>query len=215
MESHQPVDVLGRIAREHKPTGLPEDVHASVLDIGLRQPRCAAKVADVGALQQQRVDICGRPPEESFHQAGLAPMCSQVPGVLESTAPCFDQDCVGIERAVVHQVRSHREGPKLHRPTVAQVSSGTEIRASRREEKRLFENALGRLSDVQRDRRVNARCQAVVVRMAMGDDDAEQRGVVGLQSRDRGEGHVLLEGRVKWEAYIEHQASAVMLELDA
>jgi hypothetical protein len=51
--------------------------------------------------------------------------------------------------------------------------------------------------------------------MAMGDNDAEQRGVVVLQPRDPGEGHVVFWECVEREAQIENQPSTVMLELDA
>ena len=66
-------------------------------------------------------------------------MTSQVPGVEESVAPSLHQQRVGVEAAVVGEVRGHGEGADRDRDPVDQVAGRVQRRACGAEERGCIE----------------------------------------------------------------------------
>jgi len=102
----------------------------------------------------------------------------EVPGIEHLLPVRFDLQGVGIERGVIDQVRPDPEGTDVEILTVPQECGRLRHHRVPQEECRLRQDAGRSLAHEDGDVRVRSFQQAVVVQMAVADDDSEQRGVV-------------------------------------
>ena len=77
-------------------------------------------------FHQQSIDVSRRVRDHRLEEASLAPVPPEVTGVEHSLAVCLDQQGVGIERAVIDQIRRHTERPDLQRCPVLDEARGSE-----------------------------------------------------------------------------------------
>ena len=77
--------------------------------------------ADVRALHDQDVHVLRRLGDQPFEQRGLAAVAAQVTGVEHAATAGVDLERVGVERAVIHQVRRDRERADHQRNAVLEV----------------------------------------------------------------------------------------------
>ena len=106
-------------------------------------------------------------------------------------------------------------GPSLSGGAVDQIAGSRQIGAALGEERGLAQDALRRLSEIDRHRRMDLVDEPVVVRVAVGDDEADDR--TGRRGEARDAGQRMRFRRAAHRAAGRRRApdAAVVLELDA
>ena len=140
--------------------------------------------AQVGALEQQHIDIVGRVGEQPVEGAVLAAVAAEVPGVEQPGPAGLDEQGVGVERGVVGQVGGDRERADLDRLAVVEVPGFVQVDAGA-PELRGAQHVGSALPDPDRDAGGQVGDQAPVVLMPVGEQHRQRRRAV-LPQTDRG-----------------------------
>ena len=115
---------------------------------------------------------------------------------------------------MVDEVGRDRDRAEMEWRAVDQVPRGREVGAGSGEERGLAEHALSRFPEIPGHRGVHLADEAVVVRVAVRDDEPDEGRVAGGEPRDRGKRLRVTQRAVEGQPGVEHQASPVVLDLD-
>ncbi len=194
------------------------------LDEGVFQIRFAGmrlvrpRPANRRSLHEEYVDVFRRAGDHCLEQRPLAPVPAKVTRVEHPLAVRLHQQRVGVECAVIDQIRGHPERSDVYRfPVFDEARRGQGLAASHIAACRT-QHAVRRLTDIDRDVRPDLPCQTVVVRVRMRNDHAEQAVVPRAEAWNRRQQvrlRALIVGGVERKTDIQHQAPAVDLDLDA
>jgi len=213
-DRHQAVDVLPGAVDQREPRRVPHQLRHLRNQVFFRRAILVGP-AQHRSFHQQHVDVHGRTAQEGLEELGLTAVGPKVAAVEQPLAVGLDQDGIGVVGRMVHQERRQPERADVDRLSVDQVRHLLKGWAPGNERPGRLQDPMRRLPHEEPHAPAQSGCQAVMVGMPMGDDNAHEGCIRPVKALHGWQRHVLRPIGVQGQADVQDKPFAMALQLDA